>query len=97
MLGVTDLAPDLWISANIPPSLDQVNSFCRVLAMSQQYGCGRSKDQGMMVFMKASFGFLLSKKEEEKALSINSTLLLPDMSEKKNHAMTAVDRDSHYC
>ena len=64
--------------------------------MSQQYGCGRSKDQGMMVFMKASFGFLLSKKEEEKALSI-STLLLPDMSEKKNHAMTAVDRDSHYC
>ena len=31
--------------------------------MSQQYGCGRSKDQGMMVFMKASFGFLLSKAE----------------------------------
>ena len=49
------------------------------------------------MFMKASFGFLLSKKEEEKALSINSTLLLPDMSEKKNHVMTAVDRDSHYC
>ena len=39
MLGVTDLAPDLWISANIPPCLDQVNSFCRVLAMSQPYGC----------------------------------------------------------